>query len=72
MHEQLKKHMGLENRMVTIDIDKIETIEEIKAVLRVLVRALGNGTNDEIKIHMDIVNKMPILNNLVKDKSSCS
>lgn len=53
--------------MVTIDIDKIETIEEIKAVLRVLVRALGNGTNDEIKIHMDIVNKMPILNNLVKE-----
>ena len=58
--------------MVTIDIDKIQTIDEIKAVLRVLVRALGNGTNDEIKIHTDIVNKMPILNNLVKDKSSCS
>ena len=53
--------------MITLDLEKIQTIEEVKAILRVLVRAFGNGTNDNIQIHEDIVDKMPILNNLVKD-----
>ena len=52
--------------VVFIDIDKIQNLEEVKAVLKILVMAHGVGS-PELRIHVDIMNKMPILNNLVRD-----
>ena len=52
--------------VVSIDIDKIQNLEEVKAMLKILVMAHGVGS-PELRIHVDIMNKMPILNNLVRD-----
>ena len=60
--DELARHTG----MVYIDIDKIQNLEEVKAMLKILVMAHGVGS-PELRIHVDVMNKMPILNNLVRD-----
>jgi hypothetical protein len=53
-----------------VDINKIQTIEEVKAVLKLALRLQGWDGEKDIVVHTDIVNEMPILNNLVKDKNT--
>ena len=53
--------------MLQIDLDKIQTIEEVKAILKILVIAHSGSSTCRLQIHTDLVNHMPILNNLVKD-----
>ena len=54
--------------MIQIDLNKIQTIEEVKAVLILLVMAHGQHTLPvNLQVHTGVVNHMPILNNLVKD-----
>lgn len=53
---------------VEIDLDKIQTIEEVKAALKlVLVAATGWDGIDKIEVSTSVMNKFPVLNNLVKD-----
>lgn len=56
------------NGVVKIDLDKIQTIEEVKAMLKIILMASAkwNGVND-LMISTEVVNTMPIINNLVKD-----
>ena len=58
--------MARQAGVVHIDIDKIQNLEEVKAMLKILVMAHGVGS-PELRIHVDVMNKMPILNNLVRD-----
>jgi len=57
----------MDNGFLKIDLDKIQTIEEVKAMLYVLCRLHGWDGESDIKIYNDIVNIKPILTNLVKD-----
>lgn len=53
--------------VIQIDLDKIQTIEEVKAILKILVIAHTGSSNCHLQIRTDLVNHMPILNNLVKE-----
>ena len=48
---------------VYLDIDKIQTIDEVKSVLHLLVMASSCG-NKRIRVPVSIMNTMPILNNI--------
>lgn len=50
-----------------IDPNKIQTIEEIKAMIIILCRAHGWDGKSDLSIEDTIVNQLPVLNNLVKD-----
>lgn len=53
---------------IEIDLDKIQTIEEVKAVLRLALVASTNWDGESgIYVSTSIVNLIPTLNNLVKD-----
>ena len=52
---------------ISIDINKIQTIEEVKAVLYLLLRVHNWDGESDIYVSTDFVNRKPILNNLVKD-----
>ena len=52
---------------VELDLDKIATIWEVKAVLKLLVMSQCGSVSQRLKVHTDVINTMPILNNLVKD-----
>lgn len=55
---------------ITIDLDKIQTIEEVKAVLRLALMAGTNWDGEgDIRVSTNTVNYMPVLNNLIKDKA---
>ena len=58
--------MARQAGVVHIDIDKIQNLEEVKAMLKILVMAHGVGS-PVLRIHVDVMNRMPILNNLVRD-----
>jgi hypothetical protein len=50
-----------------IDPSKIQTLEEVKAMIIILCRAHGWDGKSDIQIDTEIVNQIPVLNNLVKD-----
>ena len=53
---------------IEIDLEKIATIDEVKAVLKLALMAGGRWDgHGAIRVSTDVVNTMPILNNLIKD-----
>ena len=61
----------MDSGYLSIDLDKIQTIEEVKAVLKLslMVNGKWDGEHD-IVVSNNIVNTMPILTNLVKEKNT--
>lgn len=56
---------------VEIDLDKIQTIEEVKAVLKLtLIAATSWDGLEKIEVDTSVMNKIPVLNNLVKDRDA--
>lgn len=56
---------------IEIDLEKITSIDEVKAVLKLALMAGGRWDgHGSIRVSTDVVNTMPILNNLIKDDNN--
>lgn len=57
----------MKDGFIEIDLDKIKTIEEVVAVLKLSFRCHNWDGESSINISTNVVNQTPILNNLIRD-----